>query len=220
VEYRATNVYFEVDEMKDEDWKIYQDLWARADAEDAFVHYDGRDLHGEGGWFHPRYDEDGTPNPVITIVRPYYREATTPHKERNNGAPVDLMKELITLAHEYGHFRSWRAETTRATWQAYLAAAIKRDATREASDASAPESEDGEARNRRRRAVVAETLTEEEKSLIVAEEKLAWKIGRATLVELGFTELGLYDARARHGVHCHRYRLGLDELWPEDEVSE
>jgi hypothetical protein len=36
------------------------------------------------------------------------------------------------------------------------------------------------------------------------------------LVDRGFERLEQFEKRARHGLHCHRYRLGIDELWPED----
>jgi hypothetical protein len=36
------------------------------------------------------------------------------------------------------------------------------------------------------------------------------------LAELGLTDFTLYDERARRGLHYHRYRLGIDELWPDD----
>ena len=119
-----------------------------------------------------------------------------------------MHRELMILAHEYGHFRSWADESTKARWEAYFEASKKRQAIIEAMQAGSSE-----------RDLLAKGLTDFEKMQLVAEEDVAWKHGRAALVELAFNALELYDRQAVHGVHCHRYKLGLDELWPEDEAE-
>lgn len=56
------------------------------------------------------------------------------------------------------------------------------------------------------------------------EEEYAWANGRKVLKnvmkEVGYDpahdELRDYDASATHGVHKYRYRLGLEDLWPDE----
>jgi len=55
--------------------------------------------------------------------------------------------------------------------------------------------------------------------MTVREETLAWAIGREVLAELGLVNIVAYDQRTARGLHLHRYRLGLEEAWPGDDVS-
>jgi len=95
---------------------IYEALWRRAETEGAWVHYDGLTGHGMAGYFAAR--EDDELNPMIAITRPYYIEIDEPTRESNAPIPYaqpDIDQELITLAHEYGHFRSWAGVSVRWT---------------------------------------------------------------------------------------------------------
>jgi hypothetical protein len=66
--------------------------------------------------------------PEIQITRAFYR---TPQDEPtellSNGQPANVEDELLTLAHEYGHYLSWKGETARKTWEQYHAAAFHRE---------------------------------------------------------------------------------------------
>ena len=170
-------------------FEIYVALWKTASIEGAFVHYEGRGERGEAGWFHPR---DELAGPEIVIVRPFYGNATEPSDSRTDGQPVDLQSELVTLAHEYGHFRSWSDDRPR--WNAYYAALLHRD--RVYDDAVGDDAA--------RWLEVARRLSLEEKHLILQEEERAWTTGRAHVP--GWLLAG-YDVSATAGVEEHRARL-------------
>ena len=175
---------------------IYERLWRRIQAEGVRVHYNGLALD-EGGHF--LHDGCGKlKKPDIQITRPFYRTPSDePSEFLNTNARADIKKELLILAHEYGHCLSWKGETPPEKWGSYHAAAFRRDGAVKDGGWDA----------------VPDTLHDAEKQLIVDEETLAWKLGRQFIPEELYAE---YDEEARRGVHNHRYRLGLDELWPED----
>lgn len=198
---------------------IYAQLWRLAESEGIYVHYDGIMAGGQAGYFHARDDGDRPRKPEIAIHRPYYRDHDNPTPDSNapEGKPQpDLVEELFTLAHEYGHSRSWAGRTPRDQYALYYAAALHRDEFAAAEwkrlDASLPLAELCE----KHRQALRAALSDDERRRIVDEEELAWKIGREVLVKLGFADLVRYDETATRHVHNHRYRLGIDDLWPGD----
>jgi len=179
----------------------YVALWRRLPIEDLWVHY-GPDLYGEVGAF--QHDgQGGFKRPEIVIVRPHYIDEDEPSLERSDGKPVNLQAEMFTFAHEYGHYLSFIGGTTEEIWQEYHRAAVHRDEL--LNDMPAGD---------RIIETLAGGLSDREKDVIVAEERRAWELGRQFVPE---ALLDQYDDAARHGVHCHKYRLGLDPLWPEDK---
>lgn len=187
----------------EEVFPYYEALWRRTPVEDLYIHYEGWAPAGESGYFH--HEGQGNGNPKIVIIRPHYTEFDEPTMERNDGKHVDLAAEMITLAHEYGHFLSFSGSTPRETWAAYYRAALHRDQVHDAlpDGASIPEA-------------LGQALSAEERDLIVAEETTAWELGRQFIPQQLLPE---YERRARHGVHCHRYLLGLDPQQPEDDAE-
>jgi hypothetical protein len=177
-------------------FNTYEALWRRIQADVGRLSYSGMNAD-EGGHF--QHDGCGIyRKPEIVISRPWYKPpADEPSEFLGDGRKVDIKPEFFTLAHEYGHYLSWRGETPPETWARYHAAACHRDGVVRLSGWDA----------------VPNALSEEEKQVISDEESLAWKLGRAFIPEQLLPE---YDEKARRGVHNHRYRLGLDELWPED----
>jgi hypothetical protein len=198
---------------------LYRALWRRLEERGCRIVYDGF-LEDGSGHFHPHPHETGQDSPTIAIGRPYYAaEGEWPNRHRNPGGralpPPDLLSELVTLAHEAGHFLSWNERTPRNAWQRYFGVAKKRDQI----VAEVPKDGSIDEYNDRLRAAVQSSLSAEQIELILAEEELAWRIGRELLERLGFDDFEYYEARTHKGLHNHRYRLGLDELWPEDRPS-
>lgn len=208
----------------------YEKLWKRAQDLGAVVTYltwiaPGEpsltaDHTGATGWFRANVDVEGA-QPFIDIYRLHPDdEPFSPSRARGpEGAslpPPDLEEELITLAHEYGHLVSFRSATPRPEWHRYDESAKRRGAILERVADESDEIDGVELSELMREALRAE-LTEDEKARIVHEESLAWDIGREALVDLGITDLSKFEARRRLGLHAHRYRLGLEEAWPEGQ---
>lgn len=196
-------------------FQVYEALWHQAEAEGARVRYDG--LTHLDGWFHPDPYGRGEERPTIAIRRRNHERARVPSRFLNAGAPSDaaqpdLRAELVTLAHEYGHFASWKERTARATWQLYYQAARRRDAAWGAVDVDTVAGEGDSEYNERLRSAAREVLTKEQVDLILSEEERAWAFGREALVALGFVDLQSYEEARSRGIRNHRYRLGLDRL--------
>ncbi len=158
-------------------WATYVALWKRAQAAGIHVHYNGIANNPRSGGFHPRDGAtDGGRRPMIEIVRPYYETHDEPTQGRNTGGahlpPPDLLEELITLAHEFGHFLSWK----------------QGNRTRPYVDATTHIERyfDGEDLPR---------LAEEQIQLVRDEERRAWTFGEEELRELGFAD---WDAFCSH----------------------
>lgn len=193
----------------DEVFPHYKDLWKRTPLDDLYIHYEGRSLNGEAGYF--QHDGQGNGNPRIVIIRAHYAEPDDePSMIRADGEPVDLAAEMITLAHEYGHYLSFSERTPRAQWHAYYRALQERD--RLVSELL----KRGCNNVLTHRDRLKQRLSGRDKTLIIEEETLAWTLGRQFVPPSLLEE---YARRAVHGVHCHRYRLGIDPLWPEDSVA-
>jgi len=191
---------------------IYENLWTHAERLGAKVHYTGMGEEGAGS-FHPNPWDRCEPSPAIEIVRRYYETIDRPTRERNASGrqslpPPDLLCETVTLAHECGHFLSWRGRTPRDECDAYYRAARLRDE----AWARVEEGSSIDDYNDQLRAVAQDALTEEQLQLILAEEERAWTFGRELLLDLGFDKLDYYDERARKGVYYHRCRLGMEPL--------
>ena len=197
---------------------IYVQLWRRAEQDGAWVHYDGWADHGMAGYFDARV-RDGL-GPMIAITRPYYIEdAEVPRRESQAPPPLpqpDIERELATLAHEYGHLHSFLGRTPRDEWERYDTIARLRSSVSDELTENMPDGLTAAEANERFRAELGARLGEEACSAIVREETLAWAIGREVLVELGVVDLSFFDERTRIGLHLHRYRLGIDDAWPED----
>ena len=118
----------------------------------------------------------------------------------------------MTLAHELGHFLSWKERTQRESWLVYFAAVKARDQAWSEVSCSG----NLEQYNQALRAAAQATMTSAQFSHILDEEDLAWVLGRELLETVGFDDFGYYAERKRKGLHFHRYRLGLDELWEDD----
>jgi hypothetical protein len=193
---------------------VYEQIWRRAEAEDAWVLYYGESNRGEHGYFHP-CEEEGA-KATIAIWRPAPDDEETPSRKRNDGTELtdqELREELMTLAHEYGHFQSWsRSKTTggsaRASWKAYFDVAHRRDALSDRITQEFP----GQDVSTRVRAANQRELTGVDRERIVNEEATAWRYGREILEHLGFAGLAEYDAVAETRVQIYRYRLGMVEL--------
>src|SRR5215472_11442885 len=98
--------------VEDAVWRFYLTLWQRAEDAGVGVHYIGFTVQGEDGFFDPHTEPGARRGPELAIVRPYYASEDPlgykPSKTRSDGQPIDLVAELLTLAHELGHVRSWQ----------------------------------------------------------------------------------------------------------------
>lgn len=197
--------------MRSDDlFPAYAALWRRLPAEALWVHYYGGSARGESGYF--QHDGQGCfKRPEIGILRPFHIDEDEPSMARSDGHLVDLKAEMCTLAHEYGHYLSWADEASRETWRSYQRAAVLRDQLLDAMTGAHCFNVLTHRDRLRRR------LPGQAKRLIVAEETRAWELGRDLIPEGLRAE---YDDDAVHGVHCHRYRLGIDPLWPGDDDTQ
>ncbi len=135
------------------------------------------------GWFAPL---DGLAEKgLIVIVRNYYREpADVPTRDRNPGTPkdvptVDLREELFTLAHEYGHFRSYTEGHHNSEYSKALTAL------------------EGAAR----------PLSESTCEIIWNEEKRAWDHARALLIDNDITQLDDFEKRVAMSLSEYKKRF-------------
>lgn len=196
----------------------YRVLWRRAQELGARVRYSGMLEDGEG-WFHPNPLRlpAGHPAAVPTIElgrRSYDGKGYEPTTLRRGELPPppDILQETVTLAHECGHFLSWKCRTPRAEWDAYFGAASRRDSAWAgiSSEGSVTEY------NERLRTAARTALTAEDMQQILLEEQRAWRFGRELLIGIGFDRLDYYAKREDEGLYHHRYRLGIDSLRPDD----
>ena len=201
-------------------FSTYEALWRRAEHEGALVRYEGISPYGEAGWFHPTY----YPKPTIVLVRPYYKEPDDePRRESDAPAPhpqPDIHAEVITLAHEYGHFVSWSGRTERTEYELYAAIAKRRDTIIDEEFKKMPAGLSRQECNERLRTALHDRLDDDARDRILREETLAWQIGREVLTELTLANFELYDRRTKTGLHNHRYRLGIEDLCPDDIPEE
>ena len=207
---------------------IYQKLWLRAENDGAYVQYYTwsslsppkltSDPNGATGSFDASVNRDARPTILI------YRlecddDIWTPSRTRGpEGAHLplpDLQEELITLAHEYGHLRSFLGETQRQAWNQYNEIAQRRTNIMNRVVDQSEVVNDSKVNSRLRTALLAE-LSDEDYDRIIQEETLAWRIGRETLADLLITDFKRYDIRRERGLYAHRYRLGREDAWFSD----
>jgi uncharacterized phage-associated protein len=189
-------------------------IWKRAQREGAIVTYKARLPHDEAGCFHAREDEER--EPLIVIRHPHAIDRLNASRNRNNGTVLtddEMREELEVLAHEYGHFQSWKRArdeggSERVRWQTYNGVVRRLDAR---TDALA-DSEGTPIPVERLRAMYKAMLSDKDRELILDEETRAWRHGREILDSLKYQGLDHYDAEAETGVTIYRYRLGMVEL--------
>jgi hypothetical protein len=144
---------------------VYDALQATAKRDGVHVSRIHRRLfpyRGQLGWFTPRFAPLG-----IAKIHIVCHHTTMPHYFD------DMVEEVITLAHELGHFRSFRAGVRTAEYEAALDRFDDRTHPR---------------------------LTEEECRLIVKEERHAWRFAREELEAIGgFGAWAAFDAREAAG---------------------
>lgn len=201
-------------------FEAYVKVWRLAEADGIFVHYHGLLGDGLAGYFHPRDNFGWSMKPEIVIRRPYYKEPDDEPARDSNAPPdkpqPDLLAELFTLAHEYGHSRSWAGRTPAADYALYDEIAKRRDAIADEEFKQLDTSSPPLARNDDLRRALHARLSDDDRMRIIHEETLAWAIGREVLVGIGFEDLAGYDATTTRHLHNHRYRLGMEEAWPGD----
>jgi hypothetical protein len=186
-------------------FEAYVHLWRRIVKRGVWVHY-GMHFDGSAGWF--QHDGQGGYHlPEISIHRvPVPADEEEPSPTLDDGTPVDVEADLITLAHEFAHFLSWKEVTSAEVWAAYHRVvdrlAIEIDAL-----SDVPAAEYNEAYRR-----VWSALSADEKALVLDEETTAWRLGRPHVPE---ALLPTYDARTVKGLLNYRYRLGLDSACPD-----
>jgi hypothetical protein len=170
--------------------RIYQQLKERFREESIEISYSKDRGRGNNGTF--------TPPRSVEIFQP---------------DPLDEIYEIITLSHEYGHFRSYDMEP--AEWQQYLlikggcenaigfavvmAEAQKNDVQEAICRANAEYSQKYPGSFQR----------------VIDEEIRAWDIGRQLLTNLGGFEWDAFERRRKNGLYVHRCRLGM-ETWVGD----
>lgn len=198
-----------------DDFDFLEAVWNRAKSEGSIVRF-GVCTGGEAGWFFPRDWPGPRPRPQIQLHRPYYEDGDRPTRGRNNGTvltPEELRNELITLAHEYGHFASWNGRTPAAEWARYFETAKKRSVLTDEFSAHNTGLTDIEF-TRLLGEALQTGLAADEIEMIMREEALAWEIGRDVLASLQYDHLDEYDTKAKVGLHNHRVRLGIEQFAP------
>ena len=120
----------------------------------------------EAGYFIPA--PGGVPPPRIVLYRTHVQH------------PGNELDELLTLAHEFGHYRSFAAGQRTKKYEAVL---DPRDAW--------------------------PTRSTEERQLILDEEARAWIYARSELDALGFMDWAAFDKREVESLHQYRLRLDL-----------
>ncbi len=147
---------------------MYVSLWKMAQEKGIVVEYGDMPNGGAGG-----FREDRLGWPVISLVRAHTGlDQNEPTRTHDPDAPPDeqpdILEELITLAHEYGHWCSWREGNRTPGFRGAV--------DRFNYDDPGP-------------------LTEADRDLIRAEEDHADRLGAAVLRELGFDAWDAWDRR-------------------------
>ena len=170
----------------DQTWTVYVRLWGRCEGSarrteaSTFVHYiEPEEVRaGEAGYFHPHDDERGEPEIAIARFGCGNHDRSAPTKERQNGTRLthnDLLAELYNLAHQFGHYRSWRQGERTKEYEEAVVAFSK-----------------------------GLPLSEEQQKLILAEEERAWEFARLELGSLGFSEWARFDAAKMCGLDAYQ----------------
>ena len=197
------------------DFAIYDLAWKRARNEGALVRYQAQ-WPDHAGFFKANHGTSLPPN--IQIYRPKYKSPSTkalPVFGDDSPVPDEQLRaELITYAHEYGHLMSFRRETPRDEWLRYVDLEMRRSDI--VKTVHAELGDDGSQFDAVLRHRMLASYTDDEREMIIREETLAWRIGRDLLASLGFDDLAGLEVQAQHGLHNHRYRLGIEDLWECD----
>lgn len=184
--------------------RTYKYAW-RTVAEKVVVRYRSR---GAPGQFFANLGR--TEPPTIRITRGGQRlsnlsnldQSHEPSEFFSDGralTPEELLLELITLCHEFGHFTSFAEKTPRDDWMLYKCALDKMDAAR-------LQFSDVEDQQRQ----VENDLPPEERKRIFSEEELAWRIGREffeTLDGVGAGELKIFDREKNNALDTYRFLI-------------
>jgi len=123
----------------------------------------------EAGWFDP--EPYGVPPPQIVLYRPRHQDESG-----------DVLHEVLTLAHELGHYRSFDKGLRTPEY----AAAIK-----------VPWQEWPD-------------LSRRDRCSILEEERRAWQFAREILGEVGFSDWDAFWRRHQESLADYRARLRLD----------
>jgi hypothetical protein len=205
-------------------FEIYKKVWCRAQADKTvWVHYGYWLEEGLAGYFDPRENRDRPMKPEIAIWRPYPKEPMEEPTRESNAPPdkpqPDLVAELHTLAHEYGHSQSWAGRTPPDEYKLYYAIAKRRDEVVAEEKTKLPKGLSLLEINERLRRAVYARLDDDAHRRVIDEEALAWNIGREVLAEFEYPGLATYDAIIENRLHNHRYLLGMEDAWPGDDLG-
>lgn len=184
-------------------FEINQRLLQRALGDGVRVSYEewgpaGHLSRACNGHFSPRVSDAGIAEPIIVVGR--------------DPQSLDPTGELITLAHEYGHFCSFRDDRVR--WERYETAQFLTEWIIPRFLRSPFVEHISEVDQLQIRQAVYQGLDDESRGLILDEEDRAWKLGQDTLEQLGIVDLQGYSARKLSGLENHRRRLGMGDSWP------
>ncbi|HEU4411656.1 MAG TPA: hypothetical protein VFS43_40810 [Polyangiaceae bacterium] len=171
-------------------WGVYEPFWRFMQRQKRIiVMYAGPTPDGERGTFCPNDDAPVPCPPMITVTREHYlTPETEPRRERADKVKPDLLDELITLAHEYGHFVSW-GEGHRTP---ELVEAGNRLFRRRAGDLQEP------------------CLDASQRDLVLQEEERAWSHGRRALQKTGFEWWPAFDQREQEDLGHYKEMLRCD----------
>lgn len=193
----------------------YRALWKQVKDEGIDVGFEPCEMDRVGGFKPPGVDNT-VPEIRISGHGWFDNVNGLPTRERPGKRLTDdeLRGEVMTLAHEYGHFLSMKMSKEAGgenleRWNQYRKVIDRWDKIRERVESEDVESEDVEYYDRMRD-VLRQELTDDERKLILAEETTASKYGRPALEHHGFEGLALYDEHASKNLHCYRVRLGMD----------
>ena len=186
---------------------IYVALWERAQEQGASVHYeDGPEDGGLNGYFESNRHEASSRPEIVIVRHSCIPPLDEPRRESAAAMQPDILNELITLSHEYGHFSSFR---TTPTWAAYEdASARMQSVVREIDFAAIINGQSMDVRIELLRRALQERLAAAERQLILEEEQRAWTIAQETLSRMGYDDWPRFLARQERGLHFHSSRLG------------
>ena len=158
---------------------LYEHVWSRIKARDVAVQYDAC-----VGVMNSHFQDDGkAPSIVIVCTNGGFERvhANKPSRRLASGGVASderLQRELIAMAHEYGHVVSKQGRTPLDEWKKYRAAEDKR-----------------------RR---GEPISAGETRRILDEETLAWEISRELLTEIGFEDWPAFDQQREGSLATYR----------------
>jgi hypothetical protein len=149
----------------------------------------------------------------VAIARQYVGDEGQSDQDVTTRSPLqrDKLAELATLAHEYGHVRSYRNDPM--AWQGFLdALARKRRIINELAGVVGEKLHGLSVHERQQRITMAlyQGLGKDARARILEEEAKAWATGRQVLAEFGVTDFTHYDERTDSGLRRARSGLGIE----------